>query len=646
MRLPIRFAALGLATIVSLPALTGCAVRRHEPATDVRQQAVTERPAHRRAIIVSCDGAGDEWVDRLIAEGHLPHLAALRAKGLVADHARTSFPSKTAAGHASLWTGAYADRNGISSNRPPRWPAADHDLNEASDGFDASILRAEPLWITAARQGKRTILVQATHTTPMDAYRPGGKYGDYADRLRVVDFYAGQLGRHTHQTYGPGLPVRPADWPDAPKGSLMVELPGAGDTGTMPALLVDDPADPTIGFDTLAVSPERRWQSAIKLKPGEAGRFSTAVPWPDSGQRQAFFRLWELGADGRHFRLTRTPISRQIGNRDDLPSLALGAVAGGPERLYAEGGLGPTVLQGGDGTAEQRYVESIAHTLDNRLATAKALMSQGEDWDLTCIYVPFPDAAKHMWLGLLDPASPHYRPAAAAVIRDALIQVYGKVDQFIGQVATIEPTAALSAVSDHGLEGVHWEFYPNVLLARAGLLATLPDGTIDLSRTRVLYPVHDGAALVVNRIGRKGGLVMDDEVPQLLERAKAALLAARDPRTGQPVVTRFWEPDAELGNTGYGDLYLDLAPGYYFHHRTTAANWWAPLHPFSSGGHIFHPARRSMQAMFALAGPDIPALSLGPVRTIDVAPTICHYLGLQPPLHAVGRNLLASDEPR
>jgi predicted AlkP superfamily phosphohydrolase/phosphomutase len=616
--------------VLLLPLIAACAAGTRAWSAD---------PGHRRAIILSADGGGDAFFDRMIAAGRMPHLAAIRANGLEADHARTSFPSKTAPGHASIWTGTWGNRNGILSNHVPLLPPAAHTLAEHEDGFHAGLLQSEPVWVSAARQGKKVVLVQATHSTPITTYMPGGRFDVAARNVSVVDFYKGQIG--LHEVYGSDTPADPTPWPDAPAGSRPLSLPGKPGTGAMPALLVDDPQDPTKGFDTLALSPERHWGTATKLKADDKGGFSPAIPWPASDGRRSTFRLWDLKADGSDFRLYRSPISRQVTNQPDSPSAHLGAIAGGPEANYGRNQFGPTLYDGGDGTAEQRYIETLANCLNLRANVAKAQLKHRE-WDLACIYLPFPDAPEHMWVGLLDPASPHYRPEHVAKYDAALGEVAALVDRFIGEMIALAPEAALAVTSDHGLDAVHWDFFPNVLLERAGLLAHTPTGEIDLSRSRVFYPVHDGAALVVNRDSRKGGIVSEAEVPHLLERAKAALLAAKDPKSGKPVVTAFYPPDPAYGNDGPtgGELYMDLLPGYYFSPKTIAASWWSPRHPYMSGGHIFHPDRRTMHASFAMAGPGVPQRRLGPVRTIDVVPTVCDYLGIQPPSGAEGRSHL------
>src|SRR5438128_7751203 len=106
----------------------------------------------KRAIVISWDGAASWVVDRLLAEGRLPNVARLARMGVRVDCMTPAYPSKTFPGHAALWTGAYGDVNGITDNSTPLLPRAEHTLLE---GQFAGELQAEPLWLSAARAGKK-----------------------------------------------------------------------------------------------------------------------------------------------------------------------------------------------------------------------------------------------------------------------------------------------------------------------------------------------------------------------------------------------------------------------------------------------------------------------------------------------------------
>jgi predicted AlkP superfamily phosphohydrolase/phosphomutase len=237
-----------------------------------------------------------------------------------------------------------------------------------------------------------------------------------------------------------------------------------------------------------------------------------------------------------------------------------------------------------------------------------------------------------------------------------LDRVGAACDRYIGALRG-DPDTVVCVTSDHGMAGLKWKFFPNVVLRQAGLLALTPDGKIDLAHTQAYYPPTDGAFLVVNRQGRKGGIVKAAQVPDVLQRAEDALRAVRA-ADGTPLVTEFVYPhgndrldpvqlpdgrllydDLDIGGIRGGDLYLDLHRGYYFNPDATPAAATSAYGP-GQGGHVFDPRRPEMHAAMAFAGPGVKhGVQLGPVRNIDMAPTITHLLGLPVPARATGRVL-------
>ncbi len=113
-------------------------------------------PAETRApvtILVSIDGFRPDYLDRSIT----PRLNALKAAGASAAM-RPSFPSLTFPNHWTLVTGLRPDRNGIVGNtmEDVRKPGVVFTLSN-SDPFWWNA--AEPIWITAERQGVRSALM-------------------------------------------------------------------------------------------------------------------------------------------------------------------------------------------------------------------------------------------------------------------------------------------------------------------------------------------------------------------------------------------------------------------------------------------------------------------------------------------------------
>jgi predicted AlkP superfamily pyrophosphatase or phosphodiesterase len=115
--------------------------------------AVAEKPL---LILISIDGYRSDYLDK----GHSPVLAALAADGVRAKGLRPVYPSLTFPNHYTMVTGLYPDEHGIVNNTmhdpvlgnfsPPNRAA-----NTDGRWWD----QAEPIWVTAQKQGRRTASV-------------------------------------------------------------------------------------------------------------------------------------------------------------------------------------------------------------------------------------------------------------------------------------------------------------------------------------------------------------------------------------------------------------------------------------------------------------------------------------------------------
>ena len=124
-----------------------------------------------RVILVSWDGAGYEMTSKLLAEGRLPNLQRMLREGAWSDGMVSSFPTKTAAAHAVLFTGHYGHRSGITANALLLLPASEHNRLETESGYFSNALRVDPVWILAAKNGLDTYAMHATQAYPFDDAR-------------------------------------------------------------------------------------------------------------------------------------------------------------------------------------------------------------------------------------------------------------------------------------------------------------------------------------------------------------------------------------------------------------------------------------------------------------------------------------------
>ena len=368
------------------------------------------------------------------------------------------------------------------------------------------------------------------------------------------------------------------------------------------------------------------------------------------GESTLFFRLHSLAADGSRLLLYHSAPHVLRSSKPRLEAAAQEATGGfvgnGAGWSYEQGRLGAQLWQGGDGTAEARYVETIA-LVARQFARLNDFAFESTPWDLLVTYLPFPDEALHRWYGVLDPTLAGHDPALARRLRPYLDRVLAIIDAYVGQVADrAGPDAIVAVASDHGMTSAARYFKPNVALAQGGLLTLDAAGRVDLSRTRAVYFPGNSGYVMINRQGRPGGIVPVAEEDDVRRRVTAVLTAFKDPATGRPLgvtVTDVRAPHEgpKLGGPHAGDLFVELSAGGVTFSARTTGDALETRRP--EGTHFQKPGDRRMLGSFAIAGPGVAAgTDLGVIQQVDIAPTLAALLGLDPLAHAVGKPLAAA----
>jgi hypothetical protein len=211
----------------------------------------------------------------------MPNLARLRGRGATARGSLTTMPSKTAPGHAALYTGAWSDRNGITGNEVVMPGAA---ITDGSSGYSSLRLTAEPIWAAAARQDLDVTVVSATQTYPFSTYLADHRFpGYYGRHLTMFDGYQSLEARD--RVYGASdLHAATLEWlGPLPEHAGEARAFALEDLGVrFDALLYDDPRDPATGFDTLLLTLDGDPKGGITLKPQPGAR---RTPPPSEGWR-------------------------------------------------------------------------------------------------------------------------------------------------------------------------------------------------------------------------------------------------------------------------------------------------------------------------------------------------------------------------
>ena len=594
-----------------------------------------------KAIVLAWDGTVPSFVREMLREGKLPNLATLIERGAFADDVKAGFPSKTAPGFASLVTGAPPNITGISGNRVPRLPRAEFTILDSLAGFSEAPLQAEPIWSAATRAGKKVVI------SHMPAYV--GEHSDQAVRFAGYELSVGRDGIVTRRAIQTRLLEPWADLPasDAPPLEILFTI---GETFFF-GLLIDDPADSQIGYDTLLIATTRDGLDVkAKLKPAPASAggelfWSAPISVSINGQdAKTYFRLFDLRSDGSDLFLYYTRPARDLRfpSADAAPgATARSFIGNGASILYNQGALGRTIPNGGSGGAEARYLETVLMAQHQLMETNRWAIEQ-LPWDVFLAYTPFPDEAEHLWRGYLDPTLPGYKPDIAAQLRPLLERVYRNCDDQLALfIEKRPPETILAVISDHGMQGINKRIALNRLLQEGGLLTLDLQGKVNLSKTKVLYPPVNNGYLLINSADRKNGIVAPQERAKVIQATRELLDSVRD--GDRPVITAIYDSESDgtemgIGGSVGGDLYIDLAPGYDFDPRLGPGPLISEAEPY--GNHGADPEQSSMRTIMLFNGPGIRAgQKLANVRILDFAPTLAWLLRLPKPKNATGRVL-------
>jgi predicted AlkP superfamily phosphohydrolase/phosphomutase len=596
----------------------------------------------RKAIVVAWDGVVPSFIHEMVDQGKLPYLAKLIKSGAFADDVVPVFPSFTAPGFASLWSGAPPRITGVSGNRVPRVPRDQYSILESSGGLNSNISRADLLGAAAERAGRRIVV---THV-------PFG--GIKSERGVHIQGYAAVAGRDGIVRGQHSRPKPAVSWDGFPASATPpLEISFAISASSFFGLLIDDPSNSEVGYDTLVVSGSRGIRDIkTRLKPAAAGPGSEAF-WSQpidittgAGEpATTYLRLFELKPDGSDFLLYFSRPVRKLFSNPELPKEANDTVraftGNGAHLLYSEGAFGITIPNGGDGTAEARYLETVTLVHRQLLETNRWALKH-YPWDIFLAYTPFPDEAEHVWRGYLEPSLTGFRHQVASRLRPFLEFVYRTSDELLGLFMEHRPeNTIIAVVSDHGMEGTDKLVAVNTVLQRSGLLAWDKRRRLDLARTKVLYSPANNGYLLINSNDRKDGIVRSAERDELVNRVREALLQLRD--GDRQIITAIYDAQTEgaamgIGGESGGDLYLDLAPGYDFDARLGSAEVIAAREP--RGTHGFNPSRPSMRTIMVFNGPGVVSgRKLADVRIIDFAPTLLKLLDIPGPRDASGKVL-------
>ena len=591
-------------------------------------------PIPGRVFMLSLDGMGYQRLTEDPVAAEIPTLTALLKSGARAEGLSPAFPASTANSHAALWTGAYAGRNGILYNSTPRLPRSEHSYAERVVGYLSESLTAEPIWLTAARQGVPVVAHQVTQIVPFLPHTIGDR--PMPNLVAVNGFQS--------KTFARWRTVRPvdADVRTISCGQLPARTRGAtrcvewslgrdaGDRRLRAALLADRMVVAEAA-GTAAVEVVRRATETAPPKRRALARYwSPPLPvaaLPDGVAASLTFRLFELNEARGTFLLAQSPLTASAVATTD-PSLATSLVAetgpmvgNGAGGSYTDGSFGPPAFAGGGGEAERRYLETLELVVRQQIAQSAWLFRRRQP-RLHISYLSTADEVDHAWYGL--------DRTGVAPFRELRRWAYMAIEQAVQAFTSLAtPRDHIVITSDHGMAAVTRLIAVDRLLDAAGLRP-------------IASSVH--SCIVLNTTDRKDGTIVPADRDVAVGRVRRALGELRT-AAGTPAVARIYSTRDEmygLGHDGPGgaDLCFDPVPGVGIGESELDALV-ADVYP-PRGEHGLDPSRPDMKAILLVKGPRVGAgQNFGPLRSIAVAPLVADLLGVQPPRDATGVSPLA-----
>jgi predicted AlkP superfamily phosphohydrolase/phosphomutase len=338
------------------------------------------------------------------------------------------------------------------------------------------------------------------------------------------------------------------------------------------------------------------------------------------------------------------------------------------------------------GTSDERLITELAELTRVHLAAARYLVESRQP-DLFVAVFMATDRIQHYLWRHLDARHPRHDAARSPRLAGRIHALYEQLDAAVGELAGLAAADALILVmSDHGFDACGRALSLNAWLAgqgwlqlRAGaaargrsaallgrlrrlpglrrLKAALP-GLRRVALTEAWRPdptdwiawegtaayFSDVGGIRINLQGREPqGVVAPAAYDALIGEMSGRLLALRDPLTGHAPVAAVYRRE-EL----YTGPCTDRAPDLIVEPRRDAddprANYLLAYGAPPGSALFFDPPRLSgnhdQDGILIAAGPGVRPGAFASARLWDLAPTICHALGVSPPEGLDGRALI------
>jgi predicted AlkP superfamily phosphohydrolase/phosphomutase len=652
-----------------------------------------------KMVILGFDGMDPHLLEKWMAEGKLPNIAALAKRGgfypLQTTHspesptAWASFATGVNAGKHNIYdflvrdTTTYLPDLGMVTRTPPKFL---FNYIPVSKPKLSSIRGGTSFWVTAGKAGVRSDVLTVPVTFPPEEIEHGFMLSglplpDIRGTMGTFSYYSTDLSRYeegntemggilrrlvfegdtaTNDLEGPPSPIvkqkieairRKGPSLSESDRAQLAELQAVQDVRIPFSLKWNRPAkSATMDIDGQTITLEQgKWTPWIDLT------FKVNFIVRLHGMVQMF-----LVNAGNELQLYVSPVNF----KPDAPPVPMSSPADFSATLYKEIGNYRT-LGWAEATwalnegrmDEKTFMDDLMVAFDDR---ARVILHRldAKDWDLLIGVIESTDRVQHMMWRLIDPKHPLYDAALAEKFGDSIERVYRRADDFVGEVVKrVGPDMPIMIVSDHGFHSWRKAVNLDTWLVQNGYMVMKGQSTdkkladlfgggtfwenVDWSRTRA-YAMGIGQ-IYFNLRGRESqGIVSPGaEASALAEELSAKLLTMTDPDDGTAIIRAVYKRD-DIYNGPFlqnaSELQVGMNEGYRVSWQTTLGG--------SPPGIVYKNDRKwsadhggyDFAITSGILVSNRPIAGTAP-RIIDLAPTVLKYFGITIPTDIDGKPL-------
>ena len=615
----------------------------------------------KRVIVVGLDGLDPGLAQQYMDEGRMPNFKRLSEKGHFSPLG-TACPSISPVAWSSYATGVDASRHNIydfltrdpcsylpvlssaeTGTQPRELNLGFTKLPFGSKAFYRFLQKSQPFWKLLGAQGVWSSIIRVPITFPPQKF----KNGTLLSGMCVPDIQGtqGSFSFYSTKQRPEGQHIGGQQYMVTRRGDKVVSKltgPPGADGNRMKC-------DFEVHFD----DAKRLATFKVGDETHEVG-FREYTPWmrvPFDGVT-GIARFYVQDWDGKEVGIYVTPINID----PDSPAMPISHPF--VYAIYLAKLFGPYATLG---LAEDTWA------LNERVVDEEAFLKQAwlifeerkqQLWDVLAktkkgfatVVFDTSDRISHMFYRYLDPTHPANEGKDTEIHKDVIPEMYGKMDEFIGEVEAKmgdDPDSILMVISDHGFTNFRRGVNLNSWLRDEGYLVlkegeeTSPDyfRAVDWSKTRAFTLGLTG--IFINRAGREAqGIVTKEELPALCREIKGKLEQLVDPIDGQRVVKEAFLT-REIHSGPYADAAPELLIGYHkgFRHSWDCATGSVSKEIFSnntkswSGDHCVDP-RLVPGVMLCNRKIDKESPEL-----VDMAPTMLDLFGVDIPHYMQGKPL-------